>query len=201
LHGFHHIALLCQERVAKIGGPLNIVCQTLDHIGQPGKGLDARIPWLLGHGIGQSFVLQPRIFRQVLLELNDLDRISRCCKNLGQHRVRVERNRRYKRVQLIGGNLCSLVRRCLSLPSGRCDCQAVTWHKSHRTNDDNQASNSRTHSYWLRIHTAPSAYLRKRYGLKSSINLAHGISARTMRINAQQNLTNGSQMASRPTSQ
>jgi hypothetical protein len=56
LHRIHHIALLGQKRIAQISGPLDIVCQPLDHVRQPGQRLDACIPWLLGHSIGESFV-------------------------------------------------------------------------------------------------------------------------------------------------
>jgi hypothetical protein len=43
LHRIHDIALLCQERVAQIASPPNVVCQPLYHIGQRGYCLDAGI--------------------------------------------------------------------------------------------------------------------------------------------------------------
>src|SRR6201993_820120 len=37
LHGIHHVALLRQERVAEIGGPLNVVCESLTTSGRAAK--------------------------------------------------------------------------------------------------------------------------------------------------------------------
>lgn len=44
LNGIHHVALLRKKRVTEIGGPLDIVRQSLNHIGQRGHCLDTRIP-------------------------------------------------------------------------------------------------------------------------------------------------------------
>ena len=57
LHGIHHIALLRQECVAQVGGPLNVVGEALDYIGQSRQGLDAWVPGLLRYGISESLVL------------------------------------------------------------------------------------------------------------------------------------------------
>jgi len=56
LHGIHHVLLLSQEGVAQIGGPLDVICKSFDDIGKTGHGLDARIPRLLRHCIGQRLI-------------------------------------------------------------------------------------------------------------------------------------------------
>jgi hypothetical protein len=89
----HHVALLRQKGVAEISCPLDIVSQALDQIGHCGQSLDAWIPRLLRHSIGEGFIFQPGILSKPLLELNDLKRIRGGGKGLGQHRVWIERNR------------------------------------------------------------------------------------------------------------
>jgi hypothetical protein len=110
LHSVHHIALLRQKGVAEVSRPLDIVSQALDQIGQGGQGLNAGVPRLLGHSIGERFVLQARILCKPLLKLDNLERIRGSGKSLGQHRVGKERNRRYESVKLIRRDLCTLVR-------------------------------------------------------------------------------------------
>src|SRR5437764_585250 len=58
LNGIHDVALLREECVAQIGGPLNVVRQPLYYVRQSGQSLDAWIPSLLCYRIRQSFVLQ-----------------------------------------------------------------------------------------------------------------------------------------------
>jgi hypothetical protein len=126
LHGFHQIILLRQKRVAEIGGPLDVVGQTLDHIGQAGECLNAWVPRLLRSSIGECFVLQPGVLRKPLLELDDFERICGCGERLGQHRVGIESNGGHESIQLVGRNLCSLsLRRGLTLCRG---CLLVQWH-------------------------------------------------------------------------
>ena len=71
LHGIHHIALLRQKRVAQVSGPLDIVCKAFDYIGQSGHRLNARIPRLFCHSVGQSLVFQTRVFQKPLLKLDE----------------------------------------------------------------------------------------------------------------------------------
>src|SRR5258706_10651587 len=83
LHGIHHIALLRQEGIAQIRGPLNVVCQALYDIGQRGQSLDAWIPGLFHDGIGECLILQTGILCQPLLELDEVQRICGGRKGLG----------------------------------------------------------------------------------------------------------------------
>jgi hypothetical protein len=82
LHRVQHILLLCEESVAEIRGPLNVFGQTFNYLRYGGHRLDARIPRLLCDGIGERLVLQSRIFLEPLLQLDELERISRGGKRL-----------------------------------------------------------------------------------------------------------------------
>ena len=107
LHRFHHVVLLRQECVAQVGRPLNVIRQELHHIRKRGQALDAGIPVLFFHGINERLVLQTRVFRQPLLQLHNFQWVSRSCKHLSKHRVRVQRDWGYQRVKLIRGYLRS----------------------------------------------------------------------------------------------
>ena len=117
LHSVHYIALLSEEGVAQIRGPLNVAGQTFHQIGQCSHGLDVWILWLLRYRIDKRLILQPRILFQPLLQLHDLERISRRHERLAQQMIRIKRNRRHQRIQLIrrnpGGFLYRRLR-CLS---------------------------------------------------------------------------------------
>jgi hypothetical protein len=76
LHGIHHIALLREEGIPHIRGPLNIVCQSVDNIRQSGHRLDACVPRLLCDRIGESLVLEILVIYQPLLKLDDFERIG-----------------------------------------------------------------------------------------------------------------------------
>src|SRR6201981_3563268 len=54
LHGVHHIALLREEGIPEIRGPLNIIGQSVDNIWQGSHRLDAGVPRLLGDRIGEG---------------------------------------------------------------------------------------------------------------------------------------------------
>jgi len=51
LHGIHHIILLSQERVAEIGGPVDVAAQQMERIRQRDESLNARVPALLLGGV------------------------------------------------------------------------------------------------------------------------------------------------------
>jgi hypothetical protein len=78
LDGIHQIALLGQECVAQIGGPLNVVCEAIYYIRQSRESLDAGIPCLFGDGISKRFVLEVLVLLQPLLELDNLKRVGGC---------------------------------------------------------------------------------------------------------------------------
>jgi len=46
LHRFHHVCVLGQKRVTELRGPIHILSQVGEHIGESGQRLYAGIPWL-----------------------------------------------------------------------------------------------------------------------------------------------------------
>src|SRR5215471_17479227 len=52
-----------------------------------GKAANAWIPRLFRGRIGQRLILQVLVFLQPLLELDDFQRICRCCQGLGEQRI------------------------------------------------------------------------------------------------------------------
>jgi hypothetical protein len=107
LNGVHDVALLCEEGVAEIGRPLNVIRKPLDHFGNRRHRLDRRVPGLLRHRIGQRLVFQILVLRHPLLQLDDLERVGGSNERLSQQRVRVERDRRDERIELIRGEFHS----------------------------------------------------------------------------------------------
>jgi predicted alpha/beta hydrolase family esterase len=53
----HHILLLRKKSVAKIRGPLNVVGETLNYVGQCRHRLDARVPRLFLNCFGQFLLV------------------------------------------------------------------------------------------------------------------------------------------------
>jgi hypothetical protein len=109
LHRIHAIALLREECIAQIGGPLNVVCQPLYNIRESRKRLDAWIPGLFRHGVRERLVFQILIFVQPLLKLDDLERIRGRRQSLGQQWIGIKCYGRYERIQLVRRNLGGLV--------------------------------------------------------------------------------------------
>jgi hypothetical protein len=52
----HHISLLRQECVSQIRRPLNVLCERFHDIREWSQTLNARVPRLLGHGIGERLI-------------------------------------------------------------------------------------------------------------------------------------------------
>jgi hypothetical protein len=86
--------LLRKEGVTEIRCPLDIASHTLNHVRVSGQGLNAWVPRLLGHGIGQRLVFQIFISIHPLLKLNDLQWVSGGGEGLGQQRIGIQRDRR-----------------------------------------------------------------------------------------------------------
>jgi hypothetical protein len=85
LNCIHDIALLCQKRIAQIGGPLDVVSQPLYYFRQTRQSLNTWVPRLFRHGIRERFVLETLVPIQPLLKLDDLERIRRRRQGLRQH--------------------------------------------------------------------------------------------------------------------
>jgi hypothetical protein len=101
LHRIHDIALLRQESITQIRGPLDILREPIDQVGKGSQALYARVPVLLFHGIHQGLVFQSFVLFQPLLKLDDLQRIGRSRENLRQKGIRMKRDWRHQRVQLV----------------------------------------------------------------------------------------------------
>ena len=112
LHRIHNIALLRQEGVAQIDGPLNVVAQTLYHVRKGRHGLDARIPGLFLHRIRERLIFQTLVVVQPPLQQDDFERIRGCSQYLGQQWVWIKSNWRDERIQLVRRNLGSLAPGC-----------------------------------------------------------------------------------------
>lgn len=71
LDGVHHVTLLGQKGVSQFGGPLDVLGQLLDNLGQRRHRLNARIPVLVLHGLNDRLFIHKRAFaRDKLLQLN-----------------------------------------------------------------------------------------------------------------------------------
>ncbi len=101
LHRIHHVVLLREKCIAKVGGPLDVFRQELDNIGQGSQSLDARVPVLLLYGIGQLFLIHALVLGQPLLQLNDLEGIGGGHQHLAEQRIGIERDRRDQRIELV----------------------------------------------------------------------------------------------------
>ncbi len=135
LHRAHHIGLLSEERVPKVGRPADIVGQQVERIRKRDQRLDARVPILLAGGFHARRSLKLAVLAHPLMCLNDLQRIRAGGQHLAEQRVRVQRDRRDQVIQLVRRQkwrslLCILGRRGLLdrwLRKGRRDqvhCQA-----------------------------------------------------------------------------
>jgi hypothetical protein len=113
LHGIHNVALLREKGVAQIHSPLNVVAQTLYHVGQSRQRLYTWVPGLFRHRIGQLFVFQALVHIQPPLEKDDFERIRGCSQKLCQKGIRIEGNWRYEGIQLVGRDWGGLTSRRL----------------------------------------------------------------------------------------
>src|SRR5580658_1528131 len=62
LHRVHHVTLLREEGVTQVGGPLDAVNKLLHQVWERGHGLDAGIPVLVLHRVGERLSFQVRVF-------------------------------------------------------------------------------------------------------------------------------------------
>jgi hypothetical protein len=97
----HHIRLLRQESVSQVCHPLNIASHPLHHVWILHESLNTWVPRLLCHSVRQGFALQILIVVHPLLKLNYFQWIGRSGERLRQERVRIKRDRRDQRIQLL----------------------------------------------------------------------------------------------------
>jgi hypothetical protein len=63
--------LLRQKSITQVGGPLNILRELFDQIGEGRHGLNTGIPILLLHGVDEGLIFQSLVLHQPLLKLDD----------------------------------------------------------------------------------------------------------------------------------
>jgi hypothetical protein len=92
---------------------LNIARHPLNHIWKFYQRLDTWVPRLLCHGVCQRFALQILIIIHPLLKLNYFQWVRRSGERLRQEWIRVQRDRRNQRVELLSWKCsCLLIVRC-----------------------------------------------------------------------------------------
>ena len=102
LHGVHHVLLLGEERVAEIRRPGQLLVHHGEHLGKSRQGLHAGVPILLLHGVLEFVPLEPGVVLDPARRLDDLDGVGRRHQDLGEQRIRVERNRRHQLLKFFG---------------------------------------------------------------------------------------------------
>ena len=65
-----------------------------------------------GHGVREGLVLEARVLREPLVQLDDLERVGGRREGLGEERVGVEGDRRHEGFELLGRELHRGLRRC-----------------------------------------------------------------------------------------
>ncbi len=102
LNGLHQVGLLVVVGVAEFGSPRKIFIKVAQHGGKLRQGLHAGIPILFVDRVSQVLAFEVGIFLQEPLRLDNLRRIGRRRKNLGQQSVGIQRNRSDQLLQLFG---------------------------------------------------------------------------------------------------
>ncbi len=97
----HDVRLLVEEGVPQVGGPLDVVAETLHDVGERRHRLDGRVPGLLRDRVCERLVLQSLVLPEPLLELDDLERVGRGHERLREQRVGVQGDGRDQRVELV----------------------------------------------------------------------------------------------------
>ena len=105
LDGLHHVLRLVVVGVAEVGGPLQVVVQHVENVGECGERLDARVPVGLrlgagGNLIGRTVALRAHLFEPLVGD-GHLRRIRGGGENLRQQRVGIERDGRQKLFQIL----------------------------------------------------------------------------------------------------
>jgi hypothetical protein len=110
LNCIHHIRLLCQECVSQIRRPLDIARHALYYVWKLYQSLDAWVPRLFCHRVRQPFAFQILVPIHPLLQLDDLEWISRSSQRLCQKWIRIKGDRRDQRIQFTTRKLRRLLR-------------------------------------------------------------------------------------------
>src|SRR6266850_1700609 len=124
LYSIHHVLFPVVVSVAERRRPGEVFV----HVAQDGwecsERFDTRVPRLLVHSLSQGVALQIRMRVHPLVRLDDMLGKRRRPQDLRHKRIRIQRNRRYQLLQLLGSPLSVLLtlrrlRRVLLVLSGR----------------------------------------------------------------------------------
>jgi hypothetical protein len=102
LDGVHHVALLCEHRVAQFLRPIELSAHHFKNSPSRRQGFDAVIPFLLGRLGFQLIALEVLVSLHPAFRLDHLQRIGRGHEHFGQKRIRIERDRRNQLLELLG---------------------------------------------------------------------------------------------------
>ena len=93
LHCIHDVLLLGQERLAEFLRPVELVAHHLQNRRCRDQRLDARVPLLLLRRSLQRVSLEILVLIHPTLRLHDFERIGRGHQDVGEQRIRIERDR------------------------------------------------------------------------------------------------------------
>src|SRR5271170_8019700 len=102
LNRVHYVLFLVVVGVTERRGPGDIFVHVSQHGGERAEGFHAGVPGLLVHGLGEGVALQIGIGLHPAVGFDDLRWKSGRRQNLRHERVRIERDRRYQLIQLVG---------------------------------------------------------------------------------------------------
>ena len=102
LHRIHDIRLLRENGIAQLLRPVELFAHHRQHARCSNQGLHAFVPALLVDGRLQWIPLEGFVPGRPSIRLHDLKRIGRCHQNLGEQRIRIERDRSHQRIELFG---------------------------------------------------------------------------------------------------
>ena len=145
LNGVHYVLLLVVIRITQRRGPGKVLVHISQHGRKRRQSLDAGVPILLIDGLRQRVALQARIVLQEAIGFHDLRWKRRGRQNLGNQRIRVQRNGRNQLLQLVGrlrGVRRRLRRRCGLRILGVLMCRHVRW-QGHGNQAHGQGENKR----------------------------------------------------------
>ena len=101
LDGIHDIGLLGEERVAEVGGPLNVAREQGKHIGERDEGLHAGIPVHLPGRIDKLCTAHALPLAHPVGRLLNLHRVRACGQHLAKQRIGIKRYRGHQVIQLL----------------------------------------------------------------------------------------------------
>ena len=141
LDRIHNIRLLRKDGVTQLLRPVELFAHHRQHRRRRDQRLDALVPALLVDLGLQRVALERLVRGRPAVRLHHLQRISRRHQNFGEQRIRIERDRRHQRIELLG------LQQLLRLRGGRwcgglwCGSLCLCVSQGDRQPRQNQCSN------------------------------------------------------------